>query len=236
MTETVKPRRGRPRSVGTDLRVHDAVVSILDTVGYVGLRIDDVAELASVSKTTIYRRWPTKSALVVHVLATIKAVQVPMPTSGDFETDLRSLIYDLYASLADTSLGRALPGLVVEKSADPELAAAVEALWSTRQAQVAKVIRRGIASGQARADLDVRATLELLAASAYYRLLVTGASLDRRSARRHADAIVEFIRAPAAFGMTAAASTATPAGAAPTRPRHAGRRAARGGTGPVRAN
>ena len=191
------PRRGRPRSATADLQVHDAVVSILETVGYVGLRIDDVAELAGVSKTTIYRRWPTKSALVVDVLATLKAARVPMPTSGDFETDLRSLVYDLYASLASTSLGRALPGLIVEKSTDPELATAVEDLWSSRQAQVAKVIRRGIATGQARADLDVRVTLELLAASAYYRLLITGASLDRRSARRHADALVAFTRLPA---------------------------------------
>ena len=111
-----------------------------------------------------------------------------------FRGDLRSLVYDLYASLSNTSLGRALPGLIVEKTTDPELAAAVEKLWSARQAQVAKVIRRGIATGQARADLDVRATLELLAASAYYRLLVTGASLDRRSARRHADALVAYTR------------------------------------------
>lgn len=196
MKKDARPRRGRPRSASADLQVHDAVVSILETVGYVGLRIDDVAERAGVSKTTIYRRWPTKSALVVDVLATLKAAQVPMPTNGDFEADLRSLVYDLYASLAGTSLGRALPGLIVEKSADPELAAAVEELWTSRQAEVAKVIRRGIATGQARADLDVRVTLELLAASAYYRLLITGASLDRRSARRHADALVAFTRHP----------------------------------------
>ena len=117
----------------------------------------------------------------------------PLMDAFTAETGIE-VVYDLYASLASTSLGRALPGLIVEMSTDPELAAAVEELWTSRQAEVAKVIRRGIATGQARADLDVRVTLELLAASPYYRLLITGATLDRRSARRHADALVAFTR------------------------------------------
>ena len=126
----------------------------------IGLRIDDDAEPAGVSKTTIFRHWPTKSALVIDVLATLKARQVSMLTSGDFESDLRAIVYDLYASPANAGFGRALPGLIVEMSRDVELSAAAKDLWAARQAEVAKVIRLGIASGQARADLDVDVTLD----------------------------------------------------------------------------
>lgn len=188
-------KRGRPRSAQADAAIQTAVIELLEGVGYTGLRIDDVAENAGVSKTTIYRRWPTKAALVVDVLRALKAEQIPMPETGDFEEDLRLLVYELFGSVNATPLARALPGLLAEKSTDPELAEAIEQLWTARQALVAGVLRRGVASGQARPDLDVTATVDMLAGPAYYRLLITGKPLDRRSAKRHADALVAFARA-----------------------------------------
>ena len=119
-----------------------------------------------------------------------------MPETGDSAKDLRALVTDLYASLDGTSLGRALPGLLAEKSADPELAAAIEQLWTDRQALVAGIVRRGVSSGQLRGDLDVSAVVDMLAATAYYRLLITGARIDRRSAERHADLLVSSTVAP----------------------------------------
>lgn len=191
---TERPKRGRPRSKAADAAIEAAVIEILDIEGFVGLRIDDVAERSGVSKTTIYRRWPTKTALVVDVLRRLKAERIPMPATGDIDSDLRAIVYDLYASLDGTPLARALPGLLADKSADPELAHAIDQLWSERQKLVGDVVRRGIAAGQLRADLDVPTVLDLLAGPAYYRLMVTGRPLDRRSAGRHADALVAGLR------------------------------------------
>jgi AcrR family transcriptional regulator len=188
------PKRGRPRSVLVDDSVRLAVITLLERDGYNDLRVDDVAEMAGVSKTTIYRRWPTKAALIVDVLRSVKSQRVPMPTTGDFEDDLRSIIYDLYDSLEATPLARALPGLIAEKMSDPELARAIEELWSERKKLVGAVIRRGIRSKQVRADLDVATTLDLLAATAYYRLFITGQPLDRRSAKRHVDSLLALTR------------------------------------------
>ena len=169
-------------------------MALLERDGYNDLRIDDVAEIALVSKTTIYRRWPTKAALVVDVLRSVKSEQIPMPTTGNFEDDLRSIIYDLYDSLEGTPLARALPGLIAEKVTDPELAQAIEEFWSERKQLVAAVIRRGIRSEQVRADLDIPTTLDVLAATAYYRLFITGQPLDRRSAKRQVDALLALTR------------------------------------------
>ena len=41
-----------------------AAVDELGRVGYVDLRVEDVARRAKVNKTTVYRRWPTKEDLV----------------------------------------------------------------------------------------------------------------------------------------------------------------------------
>lgn len=166
------------------------MIDLLARDGFTRMRIDEVAERSGVSKTTIYRRWPTKAALVVDVMRSTNAERIPMPDSGDIATDLRAIVHDLYASLNGTALGRALPGLLAEKSADPGLAAALEQLWSDRQAMLAAVVRRGVRRGQLRVDLDVRAIVDVLASTAYYRLLITGAPIDKRSARRHADLVV----------------------------------------------
>lgn len=189
----VQRRPGRPRSARVDDALLEAVVDILAQDGYAGLRIDDVAERAGVSKTTIYRRSPTKAALVVDVLKRLKEVNIPMPETGDTEQDLRSIVRGLYRSLHGTALGAALSGLLAERHADPDLEEALAALWAARRELVGEVIRRGLAAGQIREGLDESSVLELLAGPAYYRLLVTGQSVDPAAAERHADVLVAAV-------------------------------------------
>lgn len=158
--------------------------------GFDRMRIDDVAELAGVSKTTIYRRAATKVQLVLDGLERMKTATVPMPDTGTVEGDLRSLVYDLYDSLNETPLGGALAGLLAEKSRDPDLAEGITRLWAARQKKVRSVIRRGIRTGAIKPGLTEAAVLDLLAAPAYYRLLVSGEPLTRAAAKRHADALI----------------------------------------------
>ena len=56
--------RSRGRSARVVQEVLTATAEELGRSGYAALRIEDVAERAGVNKTTIYRRWPTKAALV----------------------------------------------------------------------------------------------------------------------------------------------------------------------------
>lgn len=192
-TEPTTRGRGRPRSTKADEAIRHAVVELLAEHGYHGLRVDEVAGRSGVSKTTIYRRYPAKAALVVGVLAAIKSEQIPITESGDVADDLRTIIVRQYESLNGTAMARALPGLLAEKVAEPELAIAIEELWSSRQAMVAGVIERGVETGVIRSDLDVAHLLDLLAAPAYYRLLVTGREVDREAAEHHAEILLRLI-------------------------------------------
>ena len=56
--------RGRPRSVEADQAILDATLRMLGTHGVAGTTIEGVAADAGVGKTTIYRRWPTKTDLI----------------------------------------------------------------------------------------------------------------------------------------------------------------------------
>ena len=61
-------RPGRPRDPGYDKAIHDATLEILTVKGYAGLSIDGVAAKTGVGRPTIYRRWPSKPALVIAAL------------------------------------------------------------------------------------------------------------------------------------------------------------------------
>jgi AcrR family transcriptional regulator len=63
MTEA-KRGRGRPRRAGADEEILAVTLELLRATGYREFNVDDVAARTGIAKTTIYRRWPTKEALV----------------------------------------------------------------------------------------------------------------------------------------------------------------------------
>src|ERR1043165_4470484 len=69
---------GRPRSERAARAIIDATLDLLaEEGGVTGVSIEAVAARAGVGKTTIYRRWPNKEALIIDALAALKE---PFPT------------------------------------------------------------------------------------------------------------------------------------------------------------
>ena len=61
---------GRPRSERAARAIIDATIDLLaEEGGVAGVSIEAVAARAGVGKTTIYRRWPNKEALIIDALA-----------------------------------------------------------------------------------------------------------------------------------------------------------------------
>ena len=59
-----------------------ATLEELALVGYGALRVEDVAARAAVNKTTVYRRWPEKVALVRDAFACMAAAKFCSPGDG----------------------------------------------------------------------------------------------------------------------------------------------------------
>lgn len=76
--------RGRPRRAGADEEILAVALALLREKGYRELNVDEVAERAGVAKTTVYRRWPTKGALVAAALAPLAPA-----SDGDLASVLR---------------------------------------------------------------------------------------------------------------------------------------------------
>jgi AcrR family transcriptional regulator len=82
--------------------VREATMAELSRVGFAGLTIEGVAKAADVNRTTIYRRWPSKGALLLAVLE-------PGLKRLDHDPDTGSLGGDLLALMLLMGETAALP-------------------------------------------------------------------------------------------------------------------------------
>jgi AcrR family transcriptional regulator len=167
-----------------------ATIQVLSEVGYARVTVAEVARRAGVSKPAIYRRWAEKSQLVVEAMVTQMPTRLP-PDTGSTSADLIALTQQLMTTLTKTPLGRVLPGLVAEMSADPFLAESYRALIirPTRMLWRAAV-EAGINRGDLVADTDVELVMDALAGPLYVRLLITGDPIEPGYARSGVDLVL----------------------------------------------
>ncbi len=120
---SVRPRRGRPRSVHADREILRAATEILEVKGVGGLSIEEVASQASVGKTTIYRRWSSRGTLALDAFLAVFDGQQSLPDTGTFSGDLRIAFGRWVKAVSGTSAGVMLVGLIAELQQDRTLAA-----------------------------------------------------------------------------------------------------------------
>ena len=102
--------RGRPRNPAKDVAVLQATRDLLVEVGYQGTTVMAIARRAGVGAPTIYRRWPTKEALVEDAtFGHPQPAPVPQPT-GDLQTDLRAWVECSCTGLPTRQRGRRYRG------------------------------------------------------------------------------------------------------------------------------
>src|SRR5690348_17982296 len=85
--------RGRPRSEKAQQAILDAATALLIEHGLDAVSMDELADLAGVSKATVYRWWPSKHVLALDVLAADWSAIRPAPRdTGTLRGDLRSIL------------------------------------------------------------------------------------------------------------------------------------------------
>ena len=174
MAMTRPPAKTR-RTGGRSARVRAAVLcATLDALldGPAGeLTIRDVAQRAGVHETSIYRRWGTRSNLILDaVLSEIQAA-VPAPDTGSLRSDLVALMTSI-AAFISTPIGGLLLRLALRDDL-PEEHDARERFWAERFTTGQRVLQRAQARGELRAGLDYRLIIETLIGALYVRLLLT---------------------------------------------------------------
>ncbi len=109
---------GRPRS-GVDATVFAATLSTVDELGYAHATVDRIAAAAGIAKTTIYRRWPSKGALITACLVDAFG---PAPLTGASREEVMSTaIHWIAAKIGEPGIGAAFAGVFTDAVNDPAL-------------------------------------------------------------------------------------------------------------------
>jgi AcrR family transcriptional regulator len=182
------PFRERSR---TETAILQATRELLAEGGVHQLTVEGVARRAGVAKTTIYRRWRGKHELALAVLIDMVETVAAVPDLGDTRRELVTFVDATVRILGSTLMGRVMQGLVSDLAHDPHLARAFqERVVALRVAEVRRVVERGIERGDLRPDTDIELAHELLFGPVYYRLLLSGASLDEHLGSHIVDAFM----------------------------------------------
>lgn len=130
--------------------------------GVGGVSIDAISRRSGVSKTTIYRHWPSRSALLLEACASFGS-PAALPDTGSLRSDVLVLLMSLAGALDDTAWSKAYPSILDAAERDPEIAAVQNELHRSFMAPFEAAIERARAkddrSLRGRATGDVVASL-----------------------------------------------------------------------------
>jgi AcrR family transcriptional regulator len=142
-----------------DGAILDAVLAGLADRGYDQMSMDDVASRAGVGKAAIYRRWPSKAAVVADAIAHWRRGigTVQPPNTGSLRGDIDELVAAV-PNLDETELGtmKVVIGVATAATNDSVLAAALDELvLSQPRRMISLVLDNAVARGEIPAGRDL---------------------------------------------------------------------------------
>jgi AcrR family transcriptional regulator len=191
----IAPRPGRPRSVEADEAILSAAIHLFATEGFDGMSVDDIATRAGVSKATIYRRYPTKTDLVIAATRRCGASDETRPDTGSLRGDLAQWMRSFVKRVRHSDMGRVYPRLLAEIQTNEALAKMHREFVSDKRDIVKAMLKQGIARGEFAKDADLDLVADLLSAPVFYRAYTTGQPLSEKFTTELIDAILRAFHA-----------------------------------------
>jgi len=182
----------RPRVEGDrETEILDATLDLLAVVGYDRLTMDGVAAEAKASKATLYRRWSTKSDLVIDALLNAKgAPNMPVPDTGSLRGDLVEMACGT-AGLTSQKPAQILASVITALHRDEAFAKAFREQFLGPKIAVSQTIyQRAKDRGEISPDIDVSLLAPALAGIVLHRAFLLGLANDTDTVTRIIDEII----------------------------------------------
>lgn len=181
--------RGRTRDEDARVRILDAAFELVGARSPGQVTINEIAEAADVAKQTIYRWWPSRTAVILDALVEGTMRATPFRESerprDDFEHHLGAVI-----ELFNSPTGSIIRELVAESQSDPTIAEEFrERFWGPRRVLSLARLQRAIHQGQVRADVDAELVLDAIYGPLWVRLMIGHRPMAPGDARRLVETI-----------------------------------------------
>jgi AcrR family transcriptional regulator len=186
---------GRRRRPDVDDLLLDATIELLRRDGYSGLRVEAVAARAGVAKSTLYRRWPSKSTVVAAAIERLYLGHVAVPDTGDLRQDLIALLTNSYEVLI-VGPGRIFSDLIRESGGAPDLVQLITETMHARRRFYRQIFNRAIARGDLAPEIDTDLAIDLLVGPLWVRLLVTSQPISKTAVKDIVDSVLDGLARP----------------------------------------
>ncbi|WP_112241678.1 TetR-like C-terminal domain-containing protein [Kribbella monticola] len=174
-----------------------AMFEELAAVGYGKLTVEAVAKRAGAGKAAVYRRWPSKQAMVIDLVTRVATTTADAPDTGTLRGDVLEFLSAGAKALTHPLMSRIVPDLLAEGSRNPEVAAILlEQVGGTRRKKAAAILHRAIQRGELPVDTDLELGLDFLAGPLYWRVGILRDPMDPERLNHLADKVVAAIAAP----------------------------------------
>jgi AcrR family transcriptional regulator len=174
-----------------DAAILEATMQGLAEVGYDKMSVEDIAARAHVGKAAIYRRWPSKAAVVADAIVRWRRGAGPTtaPDTGTLRGDLQAVI-SAVPGADELSMFKVVIGVGAAATRDPVLAAALDDLILAQPRQLMRtMLDRAVARGEIPADRDLSLVPDAVLGLNLLRLM-TGRPVDRIFVRRVLEDII----------------------------------------------
>lgn len=173
---------GRKQDATRDAAILSATIDILVEVGFEKMTVDMVAARARAGKGAVYRRWPSKTEMVLDAIARMKRDMIDLdhlPDTGTLRGDMLALFEAGSADRGERFM-QAIAGLAALLAHQPDVAEAGHEAMIEPWAEANRVlIGRAVSRGEAKPSADVEALAQVIPSMGGYRSLIQRRPFDR---------------------------------------------------------
>ena len=154
-----------------------AAYELLTEAGLSGVSFDEVSRRSGVAKTTIYRYWPSRSALLFDAVMQF-APRLQTPNTGTFEEDLSALALGLAERLQTGRWSSAMPSIIDAAERDEEIAELQTRTHAGMISGFSVIAARAQERGELDASFDVSELTAVIAGPIFYRRWFSRQQID----------------------------------------------------------
>jgi AcrR family transcriptional regulator len=184
-----------PRSLRAMDSVLGATTELLAEGGLPAATVDAISARSGVSKATIYKHWPCRTAIAAEAFGKQMAAAIPLPDKGNTADDLAEQVRRVsafYAGPQGQVFAQLLAATVADRAASPYFR---EYFLDKRREAVGELWQRALDRGEVKPEISAETATDVLFGPLIFRLMTGHAPLTREEADKISSAALEGLLA-----------------------------------------
>lgn len=189
----VSPQEPDGRVLRSKRAVLEATHQLLTEAGLGGVSVDEVSKRSGVAKTTIYRHWPSRSALLLEACSTLSA-RPQAPDTGSLHGDLETLSISVSARLRTAGWATILPSIIDAAERDSGLADLQKKSHGEMRSAFRVIIERAQQRGEIAGGIEPAEVIAAILGPLFYRRWFSREPLEESFVRGVVDRAVRAVK------------------------------------------